>query len=122
MGLKGKVALVGSVLAVLVIAGQATGVLAGVYDWIRPYAGRATEIIVSGWQYDRAKSELRDVNDRIRRLQERKKIVGIPTEKFPRGRDLSKDDEYELQKLYRDQGKLEKVLRYIDKTQMPYAK
>ncbi len=122
MGFKGRVALGGSVLAFFLLVSQASGILRATYDKVRPYAGRATEILVSGWQYDRARAELRDVNERIRRLNEKKKLRAIPTRQHPRGQDLSKDDQYQLDKLYRDQRKLEKTLQHIDKTQMPYVK
>lgn len=122
MGLKARVALIGSILAFLVLVSQASGILKATYHTVRPYADRATEILVSGWQYDRTRSELRDVNERIRRLEERKKILAIPTRQHPRGKTLHKDDVYELGKLYRDQRKLNQVLQYIDKTQRPYAK
>lgn len=122
MGMKSRVALCGSLLAFVVLVSQASGVLKASYHAVRPYADRATEILVSGWQYDRTKSELRDVNERIRRLEDKKKLLAVQTRQHPNGRDLTKDDHYSLGKLYRDQSKLEKILRHIDKTQMPYAK
>lgn len=122
MGLKARVALVGSVLAFLVLASQASGVLSGGYHWIRPYADRATEIVMAGWQYDRAVSELRDINEQIRRLENKKKVLSTPTRKHPDGRRLSADDRYFLNRLFRDRDKVQKKLKYIDATQRPYAK
>lgn len=122
MGPKARVALVGSVLAFLVLASQASGVLTGTYHWMRPYADRATEIVMAGWQYDRAVNELRDVTEQIRRLETLRKVLAVKTRDFPRGRQLSKDDEYFLGRLYRDKGEIEKKLKYIDQTQRPYAK
>ena len=113
MTMKGKVALCGSVLALLLLVSQASGVLVGTYHAVRPYADRATEILVAGWQYDRAVSELRDVKEQIRRLEDKKKVLAIPTMKHPRGRGLSADDEYFLGRLYRDGQKIEKTLKYI---------
>ena len=110
MGLKARVALIGSLLALILVVSQASGILKATYHTVRPYADRATEILVSGWQYDRTRSELRDVNERIRRFEERKKILAIPTRKDPRGKSLHKDDLYELDKLYRDQRKLQQIL------------
>ncbi len=122
MGVKARIALVGSVLAFLVLVSQASGVLKGTYHYVRPYAERATEIVVAGWQYDRLISELRDVNEQIRRLEAQKKLLALPSEKHPRGRSLHPDDQYFLQRLYRDKAKIERALKHIDATQMPYAK
>ncbi len=122
MGIKARVALVGSLLAFLALAGQASGVLTGTYHWIRPYADRATEIVTAGWQYDRALSELRDINEQIRRLENKKKVLAVHTRQFPRGRRLHEDDSYFLNRLYRDRKKMEQMLKYIDQTQRPYAK
>ncbi len=122
MGLKARIAVVGSVLAFLVIASQASGVLTGTYHWMRPYADRATEIVTAGWQYDRALSELRDINEQIRRLENKKKVLAVHTRQFPRGRRLHEDDSYFLNRLYRDRKKMEQMLKYIDQTQRPYAK
>ncbi len=71
MGMKGRIALCGSVLAFLVLVSQASGILRGTYHAVRPYADRATEIVLAGWQYDRAVAELRDVNEQIRRLEQK---------------------------------------------------
>jgi hypothetical protein len=122
MGLKGRVALVGSILAFLVLASQASGILRVTYHKVRPYADRATEIVLAGWQYDRALSELRDIKEKIRRLENKRKVLAVPTKKHPRGRTLHEDDQYFLDRLYRDKKKVEKTLQYIDQTQMPYAK
>lgn len=117
-----KIALAGSLLALLVLVSQASGVLKGTYHAVRPYADRATEIVLAGWQYDRAVAELRSVNEQIRRLENKKKILAAPTAQHPRGRRLSADDEFFLRTLYRDREKLEKTLKYIDATQRPYSK
>lgn len=122
MGIKGRVALCGSVLAFLVLVSQASGILKGTYHAVRPYADRATEIVLAGWQYDRAVAELRDVNEQIRRLEQKKKVLAAPTRQHPRGQDLSKDDRYFLSVLYRDKDTITKALKYIDTTQRPYAK
>ena len=122
MGMKGRIALSGSVLAFLILVSQASGVLRGTYHAVRPYADRATEIVLAGWQYDRAIAELRDVNEQIRRLEQKKKILAAPTRQHPRGRSLSEDDKFFLRTLYRDREKVEKALKYIDATQRPYAK
>lgn len=122
MGMKGRIALVGSVLAFLVLVSQASGILKGTYHAVRPYADRATEIVLAGWQYDRAVAELRDVNEQIRRLEQKKKVLAAPTKQHPRGLGLSKDDKYFLSVLYRDKDSIQKALRYIDATQRPYAK
>ncbi len=120
--MKGRIALCGSVLAFIVFAGQASGVLTGAYHMVRPYADRTTEIVLAGWQYDRAVAELRGVNEQIRRLEQKKKVLAAPTRQRPRGQDLSKDDKYFLSVLYRDKDQIEKALKYINKTQRPYAK
>ncbi len=117
-----KIALAGSLLALLAVGGQASGVLTGAYHFARPYADRATEIVLAGWQYDRAVSELRDVNEQIRRLEEKKNVLAIPSRQHPRGRQLHPDDAYFLRRLYRDKERLQRMLKYIDQTQRPYAK
>ena len=122
MGMKGRIALSGSVLAFLILASQASGILKGTYHAVRPYADRATEIVLAGWQYDRAIAELRDVNEQIRRLEQKKKILAAPTRQHPRGQRLIPDDEFFLRTLYRDREKVQKALKYIDATQRPYAK
>jgi hypothetical protein len=122
MGMKARVALCGSVLAFVVLVSQASGILKGTYHAVRPYADRATEIVLAGWQYDRLTSELRDINEQIRRLDAQKKLLAVPTRSDPRGKQLHPDDQYFLNRLYRDKLKLEKALNYIDQTQMPYAK
>lgn len=122
MGMKGRIALCGSVLAFLLLVSQASGILKGTYHAVRPYADRATEIVLAGWQYDRAVAELRDVNEQIRRLEQKKKVLAATTRQHPQGLDLSKDDKYFLSVLYRDKDHIEKALKYIDATQRPYAK
>jgi hypothetical protein len=122
MGMKAKVALCGSVLAFVVLVSQASGILKGTYHAVRPYADRATEIVLAGWQYDRLTSELRDINEQIRRLDAKKKLLEVPTHSTPRGKQLHPDDQYFLNRLHRDKMKLEKALNYIDQTQMPYSK
>lgn len=122
MGIKARIVLVGSVFAGIVFASQATGVLTGTYHAVRPYAERATEVVLAGWQYDRALSELRDVKESIRRLENKKKRLAATTRQHPRGQRLNKDDDYFLDRLYRDRKRLEKMLKYIDQKQRPYAK
>ena len=75
-----------------------------------PYANQSVEIIVAGWQYDRAKAELRDLADRIERLQDRKKVVG---------RKFDPDDQKTLDRLREDKDKIERVIKQIDSTQKP---
>ena len=122
MGMKARVALVGSILAFILLVSQAGGVLRTTYHTVRPYADKVTEVLVAGWQYDRAVSELRDISEQIRRLEAKKKILAVPSKQHPRGRRLNPDDTYFLQRLYRDKKKIENLLKYIDQTQMPYAK
>ena len=108
-----KIVSIGAVCTALVaiwVAAEAAKSIAvqTVGQW--PYANQSVEIIVAGWQYDRAKAELRDVTDRIERLQDRKKVVG---------RKFDPDDQKTLDRLREDKDKIERVIKQIDSTQKP---
>ena len=77
-------------------------------EW--PYANQRVEVIVAGWQQDRAKAELRDVSERIERLQNRKARS--------QGR-FDSDDQKTLNGLYRDRDNLERIIKEIDATRKP---
>ena len=108
-----KIVSVGAVCTALVAIWVAAGAAKSIAvqtmgQW--PYANQGVEIIVAGWQYDRAKAELRDISDRVGRLQDRKKILGV---KF------DQDDQKTLNGLLRDRDNLERLIRQIDSTQKP---
>ena len=113
MNAKQKIVGIGAVCTALVAVWIAVGAARSVAvqtigQW--PYANQSVEVIIAGWQFDRAKAEMRDISDRIQRLQDRKKILGS---KF----DL--DDQKTLNGLLRDRDNLERVIRQIDSTQRP---
>lgn len=108
-----KIISIGAICTALVAAWVAIGTARSIAvqtvgQW--PYANQSVEIIVAGWQFDRAKAELRDISDRIGRLQDRKKILGG---KF------DPDDQKTLNGLLRDRDNLERVIKQIDSTQRP---
>ena len=113
MNARQKIVGVGAVCTALVAVWVAVGAARSIAvqtvgQW--PYANQSVEVIVAGWQFDRAKAEMRDVSDRIQRLQDRKKILG--------GR-FDPDDQKTLNGLLRDRDNLERIIRQIDSTQRP---
>ena len=113
MPLRQRIVAIGLVCTALVAIWAAMGTAKNVAvqtvgEW--PYANQRVEVVVAGWQQDRARAELRDVNERIERLQNRRARS--------RGR-FDSDDQKTLDNLHRDKDNLERLIKEIDSTRKP---
>jgi len=75
-----------------------------------PYATRATEFVVAGWQADRVANDLRDIKARIERLEIKRKVHGS---------GFNFQDQKELEYWYNQYRVNENTLKQIDQTRSP---
>jgi hypothetical protein len=82
----------------------------GVMSEMRPWATIDTEVVVAGWQADRTDNAIRDITDRIRKLEIKKKL---------NPREFSREDQSDLDYWTRELRNKKRTLDVIQQRRRP---